>query len=100
QSELWTALLLFVAVQLYLRGRERDMLSRGRIAALAVIYLGACLFKEHGVVLPALFVAGEATVVADARPLPDRLRSLAPAYVAWFGVAAFYLGWRWVVIGH
>jgi hypothetical protein len=100
QSELLTALLLFVGVSLYLQARAKGGLPSRRIAILAAVCLAACLFKEHGVVLPALFLAAEATVVVDERAPRVRVRALAPAYAVWLGVTGVYLGWRWLVIGH
>jgi len=99
QSELWTALMVLVGVELYLSARARGPLSRGRIAALALTCFCACLFKEHGVVLPALLLVAETTVVIDGRTVRDRARSLGPAYATWLGVSVLYVGWRWLVIG-
>jgi hypothetical protein len=100
QSELWTALVVLAGMELYLDARTRGVLSRGRITVLALIGLGACLFKEHGVVFPALLFLAEATIVADARSAGDRFRSLAPAFGIWLGVSATWILWRWLVIGH
>ena len=67
QAELWTALAIVAAVVVYLRARARGMTARD-VAALLALYLAACLFKEHGVILPALLLAAEATVVPPPAP--------------------------------
>jgi hypothetical protein len=73
QSEIVAALFLFAAVLVYLRAREHGALSTGAQAAIAVLYLLACLTKEHGLVLPALLLALEFTVLEN-RPYAPGLR--------------------------
>jgi protein O-mannosyl-transferase len=73
QSELWVALLVTIAVGLYIHGRAAGRISAGRWAAIGLLYACACLFKEHGIVLPALILLAELTVVTDRGPLRQRL---------------------------
>jgi hypothetical protein len=100
QSELWVALLFLGAMTLYLRWREEGALGWRRVTAMSAIYLGACLFKEHGVVLVALLAALEVTVVRDARPAGERARALRPLYLTMVAVAlAFMYGRSLVLLG-
>ena len=78
QSELLVAVFMIPAVTLYLRDRMRGdgVLAPRTIAAILLLYAGACFSKEHGVVLPALLVAAELTVIADATRVRERARRL------------------------
>src|SRR5882672_10708702 len=81
QAELTTGLAAVIAVRLYLGWRsaapERPIGIPGT-AALVVLYLAACLCKEHGMVLPALLLAAEFTVITDPRSWRARARALGP----------------------
>jgi protein O-mannosyl-transferase len=74
QSELWAALLLCVAVTLYVRarrpGRPVGPATELRIAGL---YLTACLFKENALMLPGMLVAAEALLVRSGEPVAARI---------------------------
>jgi hypothetical protein len=96
QSELLVAVFLLPAVTLYLRGRMRDggTLAPRTLAAIALLYAGACFSKEHGIVLPALLVAAELTVISDAMPWRDRARQLRPWYLALTAIALVFLAAR------
>ena len=76
QSELAAALLAVLAVAIYLHGRTSGRLSTGRWIAVGVLYGLACLIKEHAIVLPALLVAAELTVVRDLAPRAERVARL------------------------
>lgn len=95
QSELVAALALLGAVLLYLRARERGALPRRTESAIAVLYLIACLAKEHGLILPALLLALEFTVL-ESRPYAPGLRRfylvLAALGLAVFAARAAVLG--------
>jgi hypothetical protein len=73
QSEIVSALALLGAVLLYLRAREHGALSPLVQVAITALYVVACLTKEHGLVLPALLLAVEFTVL-DSRPYAPGLR--------------------------
>jgi hypothetical protein len=94
-AELLAALPMLVAVEVYLWARRGGRMSRRAVAVVAALYAAACLAKEHGVLLPALLAAAEATVVADGRPWRARLRSVAPlfALLALLG-GGYVLLWR------
>ena len=100
QSELWVALLLVGAVGLYVHGRAAGRITPARWIAIGVLYALACLFKEHGIVLPALILLAELTIVSDRGPLTARLTRLRMPLLA---LAAIGLAYFWarsrVVIG-
>jgi hypothetical protein len=98
QSELLAALFMVPAITIYVRGRNANALGPGRMAAITVLYAVACLVKEHGIVLPALLVAAECTVVADERPLRRRLVGVRPLFLGLFAVALGYL-WAHSIAG-
>ncbi|HEX6058627.1 MAG TPA: hypothetical protein VFZ11_06370 [Gemmatimonadaceae bacterium] len=104
QAELLVALFVTSAVALYVRWRRADStipLGAGRIAALAALFLGACLAKEHGIVLPALLVLAELLLVPHATLVPAarRARLLAPTALVLLAVAVGFLVVRTVVVG-
>lgn len=92
QSELTTGLLLTVAMGLYIYGRERGPLSVRRRLTIGLLYAAAMLFKENGIVLVALVVVAEATVVRDPRPLKERLVEMRPFVL---GLTAVAMGYLW-----
>jgi protein O-mannosyl-transferase len=98
QGELLTALLMLLAVSLYLTARNERDLSPRRQAALTGLYLAGCLTKEHGLMLPGLLAAAELTVVHDPRPWKERLRELRPFALALMLVGVVYLGVRRLVL--
>ncbi len=72
QAELAVALLLTLAITAWIDRRREALPVTGRWAAgLGATFFVAMLFKEHAVVLPALIVAAEVTVLA--RPGIPRL---------------------------
>lgn len=91
QSELVVALALVVATAVYIRARGRGTPSRREWAAIVSLYALACLFKEHAIVLPALLLCAEWTVVRDPRPLRERVASLRAPFLALALIAAGYL---------
>ena len=96
QSELLVAVFMIPAVTIYLRDRMRagGELAPRSIAAILLLYCGACFSKEHGVVLPALLVAAELTVIADTMPTRERARRLRPLYLGLIAIAVGFLGAR------
>jgi len=98
QAELTTALAVVLAVGLYLRWRQAAPtapLSRGRVAGLGLLYVAACTTKEHGVVLPGLLLAAEATVLVGAGgPWRARVRQLGPLYLLLTLLAVAFLAAR------
>ncbi|HEX5832004.1 MAG TPA: hypothetical protein VFY16_13570 [Gemmatimonadaceae bacterium] len=99
QAELWAALATLLAVIAYLRQRARGKPTAIGILALCATYALGCLAKEHAVMLPALLLAAECTLVADPRPLRARVRDLLPLGAALAAVAVAYLVARGLAIG-
>ncbi|HVF39172.1 MAG TPA: hypothetical protein VM939_04670, partial [Gemmatimonadaceae bacterium] len=99
QAELWVALIIFASVSHYVRARRDGPLGLRSTALLSVLYFAACMFKEHAVVLPALFVAAELTVVRGSHGLMQRVRSLTPLLVVLLIVAVVFIGIRTAVVG-
>jgi hypothetical protein len=81
---------------LYVRDRMRDggVLAPRTVAGILVLYAAACFSKEHGIVLPALLVAAELTLIDDAAPLRDRVRRLRPFYLGLTAIALAFLAAR------
>ena len=71
QAELIVAVALISATILYVRDRQPGSLQLRTVAIIAVLYPIACFSKEHGIVLPAILVAAELTVIEDATPWRD-----------------------------
>jgi hypothetical protein len=65
QSELLVALCLSLAVGYYIRARQRGMLGVRDGAVVLVLFALGLLSKEHAIVLPAILVAAELTVIRD-----------------------------------
>ena len=93
QSELVVAMLVVLAVGLYLHARATGpgTVSRQRWVVIGTLYATACLFKEHAIVLPALLLLAEATVARNDAPLRARLTTIRRPVLALFLVAACYL---------
>jgi len=91
QSELLVAVSLLGATILYLRDRQRGELRPSTAAWIVLLYAAGCLSKEHAIVLPAILVAAELTVLGSDSELRARLRS--PS------VRTFYLTLVLVAVG-
>jgi len=89
QSELMVALLLVVATGVYLRGRLAGSLSGLRAAAVLGLYGLAVLVKEHALILPALLLSLEVTILKEPESLREKARTLRPFYL---GAAAVFVG--------
>ncbi len=98
QSELWVALWLSLAVGLFVHGRRAGPLAPRRWIAIGVLYAVALLFKEHAIVLPALLLAAEGTVVPDRAPPRARFAALRLPLLALTLVAVVYLWARSAVV--
>ena len=96
QSELLVALLLSLAVGVYLRGRRAGWLRPRDSALVLALYAAALLAKEHAIVLPALLFVAELTVIHD----PDRRarwRAARPFALLLVAVSVTYLYVRGLV---
>lgn len=98
QSELWVALLICVAMGLYIRGRVAGAITWKRWVAIGSVYATALLFKEHAIVLPVLLVLAEATVAPERAPLNQRLLRLRLPLLVLTVVALGYMWARSVVV--
>jgi len=65
QSELWVGVAILASTALYLRDRMEGPLRTSTALWILLLYAVACFAKEHGIVLPAILVAAELTVVAE-----------------------------------
>jgi len=98
QAELAVSLLLVTAVGLYVRGRMAGPISWKRWVAIGALYAAACFFKEHAIVLPALLVLAEATVISDRAPLRQRMVGMRLPILLMVVVALGYLWARTSVV--
>jgi hypothetical protein len=98
QSELWVAVALLGSTALYLRDRMEGPLRPSTALWILLLYAVACFAKEHGIVLPAILVAAELTVVSDAALPLERARRLRPFYLGLLAVALGFLAARGMVL--
>ena len=98
QSELWVAIGILGATSLYLRDRMAGPLRTSTALWVLLLYALACFSKEHGIVLPAILVAAELTVITDPTPLLERARRLRPFYLGAMVVALGFLAARSAVL--
>jgi protein O-mannosyl-transferase len=91
QAELLVAAFVIPAVTIYIRGRNGNGLTLGRQAAVCVLFVLACLSKEHGTVLPVLLLAAELIVVTDRAPIRARFVKLRPFVLALAATGLAYL---------
>jgi tetratricopeptide (TPR) repeat protein len=98
QSELLVAIALLSATIIYIRARASGDPSLGSTAGIAVLYALACFSKEHGIVLPAILIAAELTIIDDARPIRERVEQLRPMYLLLTAIAVGFVGVRTIVL--
>lgn len=99
QAELWVGLIVFVSVARYIRARRAGPLRRMEIAIQALLYFAACMFKEHAIILPALLLAAELTVVNAGGRLRARSRELWPLFLALALGGCLFVFVRTLVVG-
>lgn len=98
QGEQWVGLLSVLAMIRYLDARRTGWLTTRDWAGIGGLYLVACLFKEHAVIMPGLLLAAELTLLAGPGPR-ERARRLVPGFTALAGVGAAFLACRSLVLG-
>jgi len=98
QSELWVGVAILASTALYLRDRMEGPLRTSTALWILLLYAVACFAKEHGIVLPAILVAAELTVVADRAPPLVRARRLRPFHLGMLTVALGFLAARGLVL--
>jgi hypothetical protein len=74
QSELLVGVFLFAAVALYLRDRQVGPLRNSTAGWILLLYVLGCFSKEHAIVLPAILVAAELTVLGSDAEARAKLR--------------------------
>ena len=94
QAELLVAVPLLAATLLYLRDRAEGALRGTTVAWILLLYALACLAKEHAVVLPAILLAAELTVIDDRTTVRERVLRLRPFYLAMVAVALAFIAAR------
>ena len=99
QAELTTALAVVLGISLYLDARRRPGLRARDSVGLFALLMAAGMCKENGIILPALLLCAEATVVQDHRPLRSRVGALLPTYLLLILGAALLMGIRRAALG-
>jgi hypothetical protein len=98
QAELIVAAALISATILYMRDRQSGSLQLRTVAIIAVLYAIACFSKEHGIVLPAILVAAELTVIGDVTPWRARIRAVRPFFLFLTAIAVAFIWVRSLVL--
>jgi len=98
QSEIIVALLVSIAMGLYIHGRRAGTLGAGRWAAIATLYALGMFFKEHAITLIALLPLAELTVVPDRAPIRARLTRMRLPLLVMLLLAVGYLWARGLAI--
>ena len=102
QAEMLVALGILGATILYVHDRLRGdgALRPSTIGWIGLLYAFGCLSKEHGIVLPAILLAAELTVIDDRLPLRERILRLRPFYLGMAAVAVAFLAARSLVLSN
>jgi hypothetical protein len=100
QAELMVGAMLAVLMTAYIdRRRSGQLLTPRWITAMVIGYLVGMLFKEHAILLPALMVAAELTVIDDPRPWRERVVTLRPFFLVLVLAAVSYIAIRDTALG-
>lgn len=99
QAEMWVALLVFLATLKFIRARKRGELRTSDVLSISGLYIAACMFKEHAIVLPAILVAADVLVGEKPTAVTERVKSLAPLVGALVITAVLFVVIRTVVTG-
>lgn len=99
QAEMWVALLVFLATLQFIRARKRGQLRAFDVASISALYIAACMFKEHAIVLPAILVASDVLVTEKHEGVTQRVKSLAPLVGALVITAVLFVVLRTLVTG-
>jgi len=98
QGEQWVGLLSLLVLTRYIDLRRRGDLSARDWGGLGLLYLIACLFKEHAVVMPGFLIAAELALMPRLGR-GDAARRLAPGFAALAVVGVTYLTVRSLILG-
>jgi len=99
QAELTTGFLVVLALWVYLDARTRPGLRARESVGLLVLVAAAGLCKENGIIIPALLLLAELTLVKDSRPLRSRISTLLPTYLLLIVGAAILMAARHAALG-
>lgn len=100
QGEQWVGLLSVVATAFYLDRRREGWLGPAAWAAVWGLYLLACLFKEHAVVLPGFLLAAELTLLrGSGGAAGPRMKRLGPGFLGMALIGGGFLAIRSRVLG-
>jgi hypothetical protein len=75
-AELFVLLLFVLATALYIHGRRAGPITWRRWVAIGTLYVFACFFKEHAIVLPAVLIFAELLVIPDRLSARQRVNNL------------------------
>jgi hypothetical protein len=99
QAELIVAGLLALLMTAYIDRRRSGVPLTGRwVAAMSAGFGVALMFKEHAILLPALMVAAELTVIDDRRPWRERFAAVRLLFLTLLLVSVAFVGVRTVVL--
>ncbi len=90
QSELIVALCLLLAIGIYIRARRAGGLSLRGSVSVQLLFASALLAKEHAMVLPAILLAAEITVIPDSG-WRSRMRTVRTLMLSLMAIALTYL---------
>lgn len=100
QAELIVGALLALLMTTYIdRRRSGDALTGRWIVAMGLGYFAAAFFKEHALLLPALMVSAEVTVISDRRPWRERVAALRPLFLFLLLMAVLFVAIRTEALG-
>jgi tetratricopeptide (TPR) repeat protein len=100
QAELIVGALLAWLMTIYIDVRRAGQPLQPRwIAGMALAYFITAMFKEHGLLLPALMLAAEVTVIDDGRRWRDRVVALRPLFLILALVAVSFVAIRSAALG-
>ena len=95
QAELVVGMLLVLLTTAYIdRRRAGTPLTLRWTGMMAIGYLIAAFFKEHALLLPALMIAAELTVIRDTRPWRARIAALRPFFLVLVLMAVSFIAIR------
>ncbi|MEO5588432.1 MAG: tetratricopeptide repeat protein [Gemmatimonadaceae bacterium] len=97
QSELLVALFLILAVDRYLRARLDGNLKMSDVVTIGVLYLAACLSKEHGIILPGLLLGAEILVPSTGARISRSMKRIAPLFICLIIIAIAFVVVRTLV---
>lgn len=98
QAELWTAVLVLIALSRSIECMRRKSLSSMDVAIVSAMFGAALMFKEHAIILPGALLAAAAILPSD-EPGRDRIRRVVPLVVATSVVAISFAVVRTIVLG-